>query len=297
MYNEEQKESFIKEYLKSKVIAETSLYAILKKTEPFEIENNKDVSDFTKDEILDMFARFKAKSINSLLNYTVILKHYSRFVKNEVGSNAYELIEKSDMFNLVDKDANILLTREDMDDIESQLLNWADKAIVELLWEGVSGKSMIDIYSVSKECIQGDILCVNGKEYPMTDRLRELLPKAFEEEETMAYGESAKIIEVNGKGRIYKERSNTRGVDTPDSRFRYFYRRIQMFRDYLDIPGLTMKNIAASGLWYYLQLGMKERNLGLRDFLKTKQGERLAKKYGFGDYWVDNLCSKYEQYI
>ena len=57
MYNEEQKENFIKEYLKSKVIAETSLYAILKKTEPFEIENNKDVSDFTKDEILDMFAR------------------------------------------------------------------------------------------------------------------------------------------------------------------------------------------------------------------------------------------------
>lgn len=57
MYNEEQKENFIKEYLKSKVIVETSLYAILKKTEPFEIENNKDVSDFTKDEILDMFAR------------------------------------------------------------------------------------------------------------------------------------------------------------------------------------------------------------------------------------------------
>lgn len=297
MYNEGQKESFIKEYLKSKVIAETSLYAILKKTEPFEIENNKDVSDFTKDEILDMFARFKAKSINSLLNYTVILKHYSRFVKNEVGSNAYELIEKADMFSLVDKDASILLTREDMDDIESQLLNWADKAIVELLWEGVSGKSMIDIYSVSEECIQGDILCVNGKEYPMTDRLRELLPKAFEEEETMAYGESAKIIEVNGKGRIYKERANTRGVDTADSRFRYFYRRIQMFRDYLDIPGLTMKNIAASGLWHYLQLGMKERNLGLREFLKTRQGERLARKYGFGDYWVDNICTKYEQYI
>ena len=70
-----------------------------------------------------------------------------------------------------------------------------------------------------------------------------------------------------------------------------------MFRDYLDIPGLTMKNIAASGLWHYLQLGMEERNLGLRDFLKTKQGERLAKKYGFGYYWVDNIYSKYEQYI
>lgn len=297
MYNQEQKESFIKEYLRSKVIAETSLYAILRKTEPFEIEFGKDASDFTKDEIIDMFARFKAKSINSLLNYCVILKHYSRFVKNGIGSNAYELIEKADMVGLVDKDAKILLTREDLDEIEEQLLNWSDKAIVELLWEGIAGLSMNDIFSVSQECIRGDILYVNGKEYPITDRLKELLPKAFKEEEIMSYGESAKIIEVNGKGRIYKERGNTRGVDTPDSRFRYFYRRIQMFRDYLDIPGLTMKNIQSSGLWHYLQLGMKEKNLGLREFLKTKQGESLAKKYGFGDYWVDNICMKYEQYI
>lgn len=297
MYNQEQKESFIEEYLKSKVIAETSLYAILRKTEPFEMELSKDASDFTKDEIIDMFGRFKAKSINSLLNYCVILKHYSRFVKNDIGSNAYELIEKADMVGLVDKDAKILLTREDLDDIEEQLLNWSDKAIVELLWEGIAGPSMNDIFSVSQECIRGDVLLVNGKEYPITDRLKGLLPEAFKEEEIMSYGESAKIIEVNGKGRIYKERGNTRGVDTPDSRFRYFYRRIQMFRDYLDMPGLTMKNIQSSGLWHYLQLGMKEKKLGLREFLKTKQGEQLAKKYGFGDYWVDNICMKYEQYI
>lgn len=80
MFNEAQKETFIKEYLRSKVIAETSLYAIFKKTEDFEEKLNKDVSKFTRDEILDMLAKFKAKSINSLLNYTIVLKHYSRFV-------------------------------------------------------------------------------------------------------------------------------------------------------------------------------------------------------------------------
>ena len=295
MYNQEQKEKFIEEYLRSKVIAKTSLYAILKKTEPFEEKHNKDVSIFNRDDILDMFAEFKAKSINSLLNYCVVLKHYSRWVTGE--SNAFESIEKADLVGFVNKDANILLTREELDDIEAELLNWADKAIVELLWEGVAGKSMEDLYSVSQECVQGNMLCVNGKEYPMTERLKELLPKAFAEEETMSYGETSKIIEVYGKGRIYKERANMRGVDTPDSRFRYFYRRIQMFRDYLDIPGLTMKNIQSSGLWHYLQLGMEEKKLGLREFLKTKQGEILAKRYGFGGYWVDNVAQKYEQYI
>lgn len=294
MFNEAKKETFIKEYLRSKVVAETSLYAVFRKTEPFEIKLNKDTSKFTREEILDMFAQFKAKSVNSLLNYAIILKHYSRWM---CGENEYESIVKADVVDLVDKSGNILLSREEIDDIEAQLLNWSDKAIVELLWEGVSGQSMNDIYSVTEECIRGDKLYVNGKEFLMTNRLKELLPKAFAETETMSYGRTMRISQVIGKGRIYKERTNTRGVDSDDVHFRYFYRKIQIFRDYLDIPGLTMKNIQSSGLWYYLQCGMKEMKLGLRDFLKTDQGEILAKKYGFGDYYIDNICQKYEQYV
>lgn len=298
MFNEAQKETFIKEYLRSKVVAETSLYAVFKKTEDFEEKLNKDVSKFTRDEILDMLAKFKAKSINSLLNYTIVLKHYSRFVFGAVGTNAYESIGKADIANLIDKDANILLTREELDDVEVQLLNWVDKAIIELLWNGVAGKNMEDIYSVSEDCVQGNILRVNEKEFPMTDRLRELLPKAFAETELMSYGNTMRVIEVNGKGKIYKERPNARGIDTPDSRFRWVYRKIQIFRDYLDLPGLTMKNIAASGLWYYLQLGMEKTKLDLRAFLRTKEGKELAMKYGFSEsYYIDNICQKYEQHL
>lgn len=294
MFDKEQKEAFIKEYLKSKVVAKTSLYAVFRKTEPFEEKLNKDVLQFTREEILDMFAQFRAKSVNSLLNYAIILKHYSRLMR---GENEYESITKADVVDLIDKSGNILLSREELDDIEAQLLNWSDKAIVELLFNGISGKNMEDIYSVSEECVQGNILCVNGKEFPLTDRLRELLPKAFAEEEIMSYGNTMKIVEVNGKGRIYKERPNARGIDTEDSRFRWVYRRIQLFRNYLDLPGLTMKNIQSSGLWYYLNLGMKETGLDARSFLKTKDGEKLAKRYGFSDYWVDNICAKYEQYL
>ena len=298
MFNEAQKETFIKEYLRSKVIAETSLYAIFKKTEDFEEKLNKDVSKFTRDEILDMLAKFKAKSINSLLNYTIVLKHYSRFVFGAVGTNAYESIGKADVADMVDKNANILLTREELDDVEVQLLNWVDKAIIELLWNGVAGKNMEDIYSVSEDCVQGNILRVNEKEFPMTDRLRELLPKAFAETELMSYGNTMRVIEVNGKGKIYKERPNARGIDTPDIRFRWVYRKIQIFRDYLDMPGLTMKNIAASGLWHYLQLCMEKTKLDLRTFLRTKEGKELAMRYGFSEsYYIDNICQKYEQQL
>lgn len=295
MFDKEQKETFIKEYLKSKVVAKTSLYAVFRKTEPFEEKLNKDVSQFTREEILDMFAQFRAKSVNSLLNYAIILKHYSRLMR---GENEYESITKADVVDLIDKSGNILLSREELDDIEAQLLNWSDKAIVELLWEGISGKNMIDIYSVSEECIQGDMLCVNGKEFYMTNRLKELLPKAFAETEIMSYGNTMRIVEVESKGRLYKERANTRGVDSDDQKFRYFYRRIQIFREYLDIPGLTMKNLSASGMFYYIQLSIKETGLALREFLKTSKGKELAIQYGFAeDYYVDTIAQKYEQYI
>ena len=298
MFNEAQKETFINEYLRSKVVAETSLYAVFKKTEPFEKKLGKDASTFVRDEILDMLKKFKAKSINSLLNYVIILKHYSRYVLGEVGTNEYESIGKADVVDLIDKDGNVLLSREEVDDIEVQLLNWSDKAIVELLWEGISGKNMSDIYSVSEECIQGNMLYINGKEFYITDKLKELLPKAFAEVELMSYGNTMRIIEVNGKGRIYKERGNTRGVDSDDQKFRYFYRRIQIFRDYLDIPGLTMKNVSSSGMLYYLQRGIKETGLELREFLKTPKGKELAVQYGFSeDYYVDSIAQKYEQYI
>lgn len=298
MFNEEQKETFIKEYLRSKVVAETSLYAVFKKTEPFEKKLDKDASTFVRDEILDMLKKFKAKSINSLLNYVIILKHYSRYVIGAIGTNAYESIGKADVVDLIDKDGNVLLSREEVDEVEAQLLNWSDKAIVELLWNGVSGKNMDDLVSVSAECVQGNFLVVNGKEFSMTDRLKELLPKAFAEEEIMSYGNTMRIIEVNGRGRLYKERGNARGIDTPDSRFRWVYRRIQIFRDYLDIPGLTMKNVSSSGMLYYLQHGIKETGLELREFLKTPKGKKLAVQYGFSeDYYVDSIAQKYEQYI
>lgn len=299
MYGNDQKEAFIEEYLRSKIVALTSLYAVFKKTEDFEQDLNKDVSEFSKEEILYMLKCFRSKSVNSLLNYVIILKHYSRWVTGVVGQNDYELISKKDVIPLVNKDANILITREELDEIEVNLLNWTDKAIVELLWEGIAGPNMKEIHYFSKENVDFEkkVITTASGEFYLTDRLKEILPKAFAETDIMSYGKTLRVFHVVGKDRIYKERANAKGITSDDISFRYVYRKIQIFREYLDIPGLTMKNLQASGLWHYLQIGLKETGLNIREFLKTKDGEMLAKKYGFGDYWVDNIVTKYNQYL
>jgi hypothetical protein len=301
MYQKEMKEGFCESYLRSRIIQKTSLYGLFRKIEPYENRLQKDASLFTKDEAIKMYIELKSRSVYTLMNNNTVLKAYYLWRKHYYGvdvESAYENISIDDLRPCVDKNASKILSREDITEIEDQLLNVTDAAIVELLFNGVAGKSMEDLYAVSEECVKGDTLVVNGKIFPMTDRLKELLPKAFAETEVMSYGETMKILPVTGKGRIYKERCNARGVDTPDSRFRFFYRKIQMFRDYLDMPVLTMKNISTSGLWYYLQCGMNETGLDLRSFLRTENGKEIATRYGFSkDYCVDNIYAKYEQYL
>lgn len=301
MYNENMKEGFIKDYMRTRVVAQTSLYSLFRKVEPYEQDLNKDCSEFTEEEILKMYKEFAARSHSVLLNYNVILKAYCAWKKHYHGLEndiAYENITIEMVRALISDDAKKVLTREEITEIEDQLYNWSDKAIVELLFVGVAGKNMEDMYSISEECVKGDLLIVNGKEFPLTDRLKELLPNAFSEIEITSYGDTMKIIPVNGKGRIYKERANAKGIDTDDAKFRYFYRRIQLFRNYLGIPGLTMKNITASGLWYCLSCGMKETKLDLRSFLRTEAGEQIAVRYGFSkDYYVENVYAKCEQYL
>lgn len=302
MYNKNRKEEFIREYMTVRVVAKTSLYSLFRKTRRYEEQWGKDCSDFLQEEILQMYEGFKARSKFTVLNYNVILKAYCTWVNYNKHSddtlNAYNAITADMIAPLIPRDANKLLSRDEVDDIEDQLYNYSDKAIVELLFMGVAGKNMEDIYSVSDECVKGDVLIVNEKEFPITCELKGLLPKAFAETEIMSYGDTMRVVQVNGKGRLYKERSNTRGVDSADARFRYFYRKIQIFRQYLGINGLTMKNIAASGLWHYLQLGMEASNLDLRGYLRTEQGKELALRYGFSeDYYLDHVCAKYEHYM
>lgn len=301
MYNKEQKERFIKDYLRSRVIAQTSLYSLFRKTAPYEESLQKDCSAFSTEEVLSMYKGFEARSKFTVFNYNAILKAYCAWVAHYYGLEneiAYNNITTDMIVPLIPIDANKLLSKEDITDIVDQLYNESDKAIIELLFLGVAGKNMQDIYAVSEECIKGNQLVVNNKHFPLSEELRELLAAAFNETEIMSYGETARVVKVLGKGRLYKERSNTRGVCTEDSIFRYFYRKIQLFRDYLGVPGLTMKNISASGLWHYLNLGMQETGQDLRGFLRTQAGKELALRYGFsGDYYLDNVYAKYAHYL
>jgi hypothetical protein len=97
---------------------------------------------------------------------------------------------------------------------------------------------------------------------------------------------------------LYKELENAHARDSNDKYFRWVYRKVRNCRDHVGMPGLTMKNIQTSGMYYYLCRGIQETGLDLRSFLKSEDGECLMDKYGFqSKYRVDNVYHHFQDYI
>jgi hypothetical protein len=304
MYQSEMKEGFIKDYMRSRVVARTSLYSLLRKTEPFEEKYDKDCSQFNQDEVLIMYTKFKAKSVYVLLNYNTILKAYCawrHYYHKEKVTESYENITIELLKPCIPEESNKFLSREEIIEIEDQLYNWTDKAILECLWEGISGPSMIDLVNINKSMVdfkEKEMYFSDGRIANLTDRLCEFLSKAFDETEYMCYGETLRVKKLAGIGNLYKERDNAYATDSNDKYFRWVYRKVQNFRDHVGIPGLTMKNIHISGMYHYLCQAMQETGLDLKSFLRSEDGKRLADKYGFhSESYVDNLTHRFKDFV
>lgn len=304
MYQKERKEEFIKDYMRSRVVAKTSLYSLFRKVEPYEEKLSRDCSQFTKEEILEIYKAFGAKSVYVLLNYNTILKAYCAWIKHYHGLEnkiAYEEINTDMIKPLVAESANKTLSREEITDIEDQLYNWTDKAIVECLWEGLSGNSMRDLVGLEESMIDHkakQLHLPDGRVFDLTNRLYDLLLNAFDEEEYLCYGATLRVKKLVGKGKIYKERDNAHAMDSDDKFFRWVYRKVQNFRKHVGIEEMTMKNISTSGMTYYLRQGMTKTGLGLKEFLLTEDGAKLMDKYNYSsEFRIDNVTHRYSQLI
>lgn len=304
MYQNEMKEGFIKDYMRSRVVAKTSLYSLFRKVEPYEESFDKDCSQFTKEEVLHIYKEFKAKSVYVLMNYNTILKAYCAWRKHYYGLEnqiAYEEITIDLLKPFVAQSANSILSREEITDIEDQAYNWTDKAIIECLWEGLSGNSMRDLVGIEKEMINHEskqLHLPDGRVFDLTNRLYELLMNAFNETEYICYGQALKVKKLEGVGKLYKERDNAYAMDSDDKFFRWVYRKMMNLRTHVGIPGLTMKNITISGMCYYLREGMDQTGLDLKAFLRTEMGEKLMDKYNyFSEHRVDNVTHRYKQLV
>ena len=308
---EKQVESFLNEYKRSRVIIEATVRASLNRALEFEQKFQKPFYQFTIDEILEMYKSTHAISDRSLQNTNLTLKHASRWMADQKGLDVkipYEEITKELILSCVDtkRKESLILTKDELVEIRNELLNWTDKAILFLLFEGVGGHMLkelmfMDWNQVSRRDLK--IYFRSGKMIDITEGEYELLKRAFQEEELISFGTTSRVSRVKSLG-IYKARFNSLSdnddiTDASDveRRYRFCQRRLMLISKDLGI-NITSGSIQESGFLHYIKEGIQQSGLDFLQYIKTEDCKALARRYDlYTDLYVQIVKEKFYKYF
>lgn len=304
-------ERFLDEYRRSKVFIETTAKATLNRALEFEQKYHKPFYVFNFNEVIEMFKSARAISIVSLQNANLLLKHASRwciYVKQLNIQSIYEQINKDHLQQCidVDKKESLILSQENLRDIQGELLNWTDKGILQMLFLGAGSNWLKELtfFDMSQIDHKQNLIRFNtGKVIHITEKDYLIIKKACDENELVSLGKTLRSINVRSEG-LYKIRSNASGNnDNPNNehaverRFRFIQRRLILISKELNIP-LTSGSIQTSGLLHHLKQGVQASGLSFRKYIKTDEAKRLAYRYDiFSEYYAQILLEKFEQYF
>ena len=312
MYTSEKEvEEFLQDYRRSKIIIETTVRATINRAVEFEAKFGKPFYQFTADEALEMYKSVHAISVVSLQNNNLVLKHAARwfaYQHKKTVNNTYEEMTKELLNEAVDidKQRSLILSREDVNNLQDNLLNAIDKAIIEMLFLGAGGQwlkelTFLDMSQVDRESHM--VYFKTGKKIPITDDVYELLKEAFNEDELISFGSTNRISKVTGRW-LYKIRCNAlsdnsdwNNEDDVARRYRFIQRRLLLVSKDLGVR-LTSGGLQSSGLLYHLQRGVEETGLGFREYVKTGECKILAQRYNIrSELYSQILIEKFEQYF
>ena len=305
---ESQINGFIEEYKRSRVIAETSVRAILKRAAGWEKSYSKAFYEFNKEEALEMFKSAHAISVVSLQNANLTLKHAARYFLKMAGGSVYEEIGKYDLEECVDKSKRdgLILSRDDLTNIQNDLLNATDKGILEMLFLGAGGNWLKELTFFGMDQISrsdGVVYFHTGKVIPITEEQYEIIKAACDETELISFGDTMRVSKVQSEG-FYKIRCNVLSTNSDPSneqdlerRFRYIQRRLALISNDLGVK-LTSGGLQTSGLLWHIQNAVTESGLAFREYVKTPEAKDLARRYDLlSDFYSQILVDKFDKFF
>lgn len=309
--NQNTVEEFIKEYQRSRVVAIASVRATLNRALEFEKQFSKAFYEFTEDEVVAMYKEVNAISIRSLQNLNLILKHAARWIlhnqKKDI-QNIYDNITKDILKQCINekKKNDLLLTKEQLIDIQNDLLNYTDKAILFLLFEGVGGHKLKELTFLNLDQVSRNDLKVyfrSGKTIDITPEDYELLRHACHEDELISFGSTSRISKVKSLG-LYKNRFNALSYNDDitnagdiERRYRFAQRRLMLISKDLNVT-LTSSGIQESGFLHYINEGMQNSGLDFLEYIKTEECKTLARRYDlYTDLYVQVVKDKFYKYF
>lgn len=283
LYNADQKERYLKDLGHATKLAYTR---VLKRAAIMERKLNKDIYDFSLEEISQFFYLLKATKLSSLRQAGSVINNYIGWaIEQDLRQDNINPLNAVTSFawysQFIDDSQQSLFSEEDIGNVVDGCLNFQDKAIVQAIFEGIMGKTNSELLNMKMEHITGSedeykITLYNDKsagvkesrEINISDFLYNILRIANKEDR---YIKNNGVLKPNIKSDsnelinndyIIRSAVNSgikQGIDEPASIY-LVNMRLAKIAEWHSLPQLTIVNLRNSGMLKMARDLYKKRN-------------------------------------
>lgn len=290
MYNQELKERYRKEKESYTTVSAYYFSSLFKRTEPFEEQLDKDASNFTTYEIINMYKTLAIMSLDTIATMNSNLSMYTQWCIQENLVNDYQNhyleITRDMMASFVNKLAmdKKVVSREQVLDWCQQLPNPSDSFCLLGLFEGIRGGGYLELALAKMEDFHDNIfIAYNGREIKVSSTLIEY---AKQSNETIEYQSISRNMEkeVNliENGRIIKDYPNVRRTESLPVLRRRTQSRLARIFNYMGIlEYMNGNDIRMSGVIEMINSRCKELGINGKDYIYGIGIEEIKKQYDF----------------
>lgn len=308
MYNEDRKRRFISDKKQQAVYHENFFYAIFKTTEKFENRNQKDVCNFTTQEIENMYKTQSYSSVNSLMMVNSLLVSYTNWCLSQGYSidsqNHYSEFSGQRLNGLINKfilDAK-MINREHVLSWCKQLPNPCDKFLLLGAFEGISGRDYIEFTELTENDIDIKASTINLYGRGTVSFSKQLCSFGIESANEYVYepmnGRTEKAWKfLDDDNHVIKNFPNSGDNPTQFRRGRRIYSEFARTFKFLGIYEYTrIKDILNAGIVDYVNNNAKEKGISGEEYIRENK-ESIDERFGvnlpiarfvtaYGDYLV-----------
>lgn len=295
MYNKEVKESFLQYLIDEEGYTDETVHVfrfVFYKSYDVEDILQKDMYDFNTGELKQVLLNANKSTVNSVRAFASMMKKYIdwaiRIGLTNSNINPMDMFTTKDYRECIDKSRKLFISEGELIEIEDQLVNYQDKVILRLLFEGVNGYEVSELTNLKKYDVDYANKRLrlyddkNGERFiAVSDRCLDIIERAIDEkkyyarngDKTSAHGKSE--YEYLETDHVIKNVLTGRTKGAADKNI--IYRRMYMIKEIFDMPHLTIKNIWRSGMIKMAVDLYKEEGE-----LTNKQLDKIAEQFGLG---------------
>ena len=295
MYNEEIKETFLQYLIEEEGYTDETVHVfrfIFYKSYDVESILQKDMYDFNMSELKQVLLSANKSTLNSVRSFASMMKKYIDWAirKGYANSNInpMNMFTVKDYEECIDKSKKLFISEEELIEIEDQLVNYQDKVILRLLFEGANGYEVSELINLKKYDVDYANKRLrlyddkNGERFiTVSDRCLDIIEKAINEEAYYARNGEKKSKHGKSKYPYYETDHVIKNVLTGRTKGEadktVIYRRMNMIKEMFDMPYLTIKNVWRSGMIKMAVDLYKEEGE-----LTNKQLAKIAEQFGLG---------------